>query len=133
MRAHELTFHRAYGAFLKGRLQSLKTGRPPGAPSPGGAEPTDQQASAAAPPVSDRGAVAEAQAQRKRAAEAVAPGAANGIGAPEAKADGMVDVVMKEKSKPCSGAGGRSAMPAARSQALAFQNVGAMILRIRSA
>ena len=31
-RAHELTYNRAYGALLKGRLQSLKTGRPPGAP-----------------------------------------------------------------------------------------------------
>ena len=99
MRAHELTFHRAYGAFLKGWHQSLKTGRPPGAPSAGGAEPTDQQASAAAPPVSDRGAVAEGQAQRKRAAEAVAPGAANGIGAPEAKADGMVTEIMAARAE----------------------------------
>ena len=59
----------------------------------------DRQDSAAAAPVSDREAVAEAQAQRKRAAEAVAPGAANGIGAPEGKADGMVTEIMAARAK----------------------------------
>ena len=34
-RAHGLAYDRAYGAFLKGRNQSLKTGRPPGAPERG--------------------------------------------------------------------------------------------------
>ena len=51
---------------------------------------------------SGRDGVAEEQARRKQAAAAVAPGAENGIGAPQAHADGMVDEVLKEKPKPCS-------------------------------
>jgi hypothetical protein len=99
LRAHELTFHRAYAALLKGWQQSLKTGLPPGAPIGDGDERRDRQDSPAAAPVSDRGAVAEAQTERKRAAEAVAPGAGNGIGAPAANADGMVTVITAARAK----------------------------------
>jgi hypothetical protein len=98
-RAHEQTFHRAYGAFMKGWHQSLKTGLPPGAPTAAGDEPRDQQAGAAVARESGREAAAAARAQRKRAAEAVAPGAANGIGVPEANADGMVTEIMAARAE----------------------------------
>ena len=32
-RMHELAFHRAYGAFVKGREKAAETGRSPGAPN----------------------------------------------------------------------------------------------------
>ena len=79
-RAHTLTYNRAYDSLLKGRLQSLKTGRPPGAP--GRAEDDGaEQHTAGNKPEPDATSVAEARAQRKREAKAVAPGPDNGIGA----------------------------------------------------
>jgi hypothetical protein len=94
-RAHGLTFQRAYDAFLKGRLQSLKTGRPPGAPErvDGGEE--DHPAKGVV--VSDAAAVEERRVRRKRAAEAVAPGAENGIAAPRGHGDVMVDAVLRAR------------------------------------
>ena len=97
-RAHGLTYHRAYDALLKGRRQSFKTGWPPGAP---GAVADDgvEQDSAAVEPVSDAAVVAERRGRRKRAAEAVAPGAENGIGAPAAQGDVMVAEVRAARPK----------------------------------
>ena len=91
-RAHGLTFQRAYDALLKGRLHSLKTGRPPGAPErvDGGEEDHPDKGVV----VSDAEAVEERRVRRKRAAGAVAPGAGNGIGAPAAQRDVWVDEVM---------------------------------------
>jgi hypothetical protein len=40
-RKHELAFHRAYDAFLKGRKEAARTGLPPGAPS--GADAAEEQ------------------------------------------------------------------------------------------
>ena len=100
-RAHGLTYDRAYAAFVKGRLQSLKTGRPPGAPSADDDDDADHTVSAAV--VSDAPVVAERRDQRKRAAEAVAPGAGNGIGAPEGQADGWMDEVMAARPTPYLG------------------------------
>jgi len=101
-RAHELTYHRAYGAFVKGRRESLKTGRPPGAPL--GVTDDAGQGSAAVEPGSTSGSdatrVAEEKTRRKHAAAAVAPGAGNGIGAPDVRADGMVDEVLKARPEP---------------------------------
>ena len=106
-RAHGLTFDRAYAAFLKGRLQSLKTGRPPGAPHP--IADDAGQASADDEPGPRRGSdatrVAEEKVRRKQAAAAVAPGADNGIGAPQAHADGMVDEVMAARPETQAQAG----------------------------
>ena len=79
-RAHGLVYDRSYNAFLKGRLQSLKTGRPPGAPDPVDDEEADRNPDSVAVAAA-AAAVAESRARRKRAAAAVAPGADNGIGA----------------------------------------------------
>jgi hypothetical protein len=99
-RAHGLTYRRAYEAFLKGRLQSLKTGRPPGAPGPvGDGDAVQETAAVDRWPASDATSVAEARARRKRAAEALAPGPENGIGAAEARGDVMVEKVLKARPK----------------------------------
>ena len=70
-RAHGLTFDRAYAAFLKGRFQSLKTGRPPGAPYADDDEAAERIPDSAAVAAA-RAACAELRALRKRAAGAVA-------------------------------------------------------------
>jgi hypothetical protein len=98
-RAHTLTYHRAYDAFLKGRVLSLKTGRLPGAPDP--VADDTEQARAAVDPAAAPGATAvtEGRDQRKRAAEELAPGPDNGIGAADRWGDFMMDTVLKEKPK----------------------------------
>src|SRR3954463_12792685 len=47
-RMHDLSFHKAYGAFVKGRKESLKTGELPGAPNEAncGGGPGEKQARA---------------------------------------------------------------------------------------
>ena len=87
---HERQFHRAYSALLKGRNQSEKSGRLPGAPNPDvhGEAESDVIATTTAEP--EAGAVVsaeEARAQRKQAAEVLAPGGANGIAAPVPRGD----------------------------------------------
>ena len=88
---HERQFHRAYSAFLKGRDQSEKSGRLPGAPNPDvhGEAESEPGATAAAEPESGPAAVSaeEARAERKRAAAVLAPGDVNGIAAPMPQAD----------------------------------------------
>jgi hypothetical protein len=102
-RAHDLTFHRAYGALLKGRPQSLKTGRPPGAPHSADDDEADRQDSAAV--AADATRVAETRAERKREADAVAPGPGNGIGAPDACEDSMIQKVRAARPDKCPEAG----------------------------
>jgi hypothetical protein len=102
--AHGRVFHRAYEAFLKGRLQSIKTGRPPGAPDAGdenGADP--QTADVEREAEAQRAAAAEAQARRKREAEAVAPGPDNGIGVVDTWGDVMRERVMEVRPKADAG------------------------------
>jgi hypothetical protein len=99
-RAHGLVYDRAYGAFVKGRLQSLKTGLPPGAPV--GVDHAEAEPTSGAVP-SDRAVVAERRTGRMRAAEAVAPGAGNGIGAPPGQRDVWVDEVMAARPTPYLG------------------------------
>jgi len=55
--------------------------------------------------VSDKTVVAEQRARRKQAAEAVAPGAGNGIGAAQVNADGMVVEVMAARAETQAQAG----------------------------
>ena len=101
-RAHGLVYHRAYEAFLKGRAQSLKTGRPPGAPDPVAEDAADQDTASDQPgPESrpDATTAAEARARRKRAGEALAPGPDNGIGAQDASGDSMRGEVMKARAR----------------------------------
>jgi hypothetical protein len=75
----------------------------PGAPH--GVTDDAGQGSAAVEPGSRSGSdatrVAEEKARRKQAA--VAPGAGNGIGAPDARADGMVDEVLKARPETQAG------------------------------
>jgi hypothetical protein len=99
-RAHGHVFLGAYGAFLKGRLQSLKTGRPPGAPNKDDNHTAEQVQDRAAV-VSDAAVVAERRAWRKQEAEAVAPGRDGGIGAPEAFADVMIEKVRAVRTTMC--------------------------------
>ncbi len=73
-RAHGLTFDRAYAAFLKGRLQSLKTGRPPGAPHPVDDDAGQASAADEPGPGPDATRVAEEKVRRKQAAAAVGVG-----------------------------------------------------------
>jgi len=82
--SHNRQYDRAYGAFLKGRAYSEKTGWLPGQPQTdlhGGAEETP--ATVAPEPMS----VDQAAAQRRQEAEALAPGGENGIGMPTTEAD----------------------------------------------
>jgi hypothetical protein len=111
-RTHGLMYKRAYEAFLKGRAQSLKTGRPPGAPDQadaGGADPARAAAPGpAADPAAAAAAVAEARARRKREADAVAPGVDKPIGAPEPPGDFMREEVRKARPRTCATAAGTS-------------------------
>ena len=88
MELHDRQFHRAYGAFLKGRNQSEKTGRLPGASNPElhGTE-DDSPTAARAKPEPPSMSAEEAAAQRKREAAALAPAGENGIGAPTVRGD----------------------------------------------
>jgi hypothetical protein len=88
---HERQLLRSYNAFVKGRNQSAKSNRLPGEPDPdmhGEGEP-EATAAAAAEPEARRTAVSaeEAREQRKQAAAVLAPGGANSIAAPMARAD----------------------------------------------
>jgi hypothetical protein len=120
---HELEWHRAYTALVKGRELTAKTGRIPGAPIEEVGEATEtvdtpaetvgapNEASEASPgdvsssdktvsmPVEEadlaRDLEAEAAAARRReAADALAANEANGIGAPIARGDRFLTVIL---------------------------------------
>ena len=52
-------------------------------------------------PESPTGEAEELKARRKHAAEVLAPGRENGIGAPAAKGDDMVETVMEARTTTC--------------------------------
>jgi hypothetical protein len=91
-RAHELHFHRAYQAFIKGRKESARTGLLPGQPQPALHGPADTTAVAAAPepePGATSSPVAHSRETRKREADALRPSRENGIGAAVVSGDFM--------------------------------------------
>ncbi len=89
---HERQYLRAYQAFVRGRAQAVKTGMPPGISDPsvqGGMNevPTDV-------PEPEPDGVAAAAAQRRQAADALAPGEENGIGVAIFRGDAMRAAVL---------------------------------------
>jgi hypothetical protein len=101
-RMHDMAWHRAYNALVKGREQAARTGRIPGAPieafeAPAGdASANDQAASSPAEEVvSTPGITPEAAAEeRTTVAAELAPGERNGIGAAVLDGDGIVRDVL---------------------------------------
>jgi hypothetical protein len=101
-RMHDLAFHRAYNALVKGREQAAKTGRIPGAPieafeaSPGDASANGEAASSPAEDVVLTSEITPGEAAEERTAVAaeLAPGASNGIGAAVLEGDGFVRDVL---------------------------------------
>ena len=79
-RIHRLNYLRAYEAFLKGRKETVKSGVLPGAPQPSVHEEGD--ADGVSEPEPGSRPAAKSPAERKAEANKIAPGAANGIGAP---------------------------------------------------
>ena len=96
LETHERHFHRAYQAFLKGRAQSEKTGRLPGAPIPDlhNESVAAPAASVMPDPGPDSRPAEQDAAQRKQDAAALAPGGENSIGAPIPQGDGFREAVM---------------------------------------
>jgi hypothetical protein len=86
---HERQFYRAYNTFMKGRALSAKAGVLPGAPDPMlHAEPEDDTGPVPeVEPVSDVDSAEESRRQRMQAADALAPGRENGIGAAIVRGD----------------------------------------------
>ena len=83
--SHERQFHRAYQALLKGRAQSEKTGQLPGALHEDLHGASVETATVA--PGRETVSAEHATAQREHDTAELAPGGANGIGAPALDAD----------------------------------------------
>jgi hypothetical protein len=87
---HNRQFHRAMGAFEKGRAYSAKTGKLPGQPEAG--LHGEAKATPAAP-VTEPVSAEQGVARRKQAAEVLAPGGDNGIGPPIVRGDRGLEAV----------------------------------------
>jgi hypothetical protein len=81
---HERQYHRAYGAFLKGRAYTAKTGNLPGQAQGSVHGAADDSPVTAAP---ESVSPEQAAAQRKQEAAALAPRGENGIGVPAPRGD----------------------------------------------
>src|SRR5262249_26471971 len=105
IKMNDQEYRQTYESFLRGRRESRKTGRAPGDPiadvhTPEASEGVVPEAPDGAAAAAARHQTAAAADKRRHAADTLAPGAANGIGAAIFHGDALRYAVIKDHTVP---------------------------------